>query len=360
MKKNIIIALLIALTVFIYFRQEDKNYYDMINAVSGATPLAIERRVPDEFSLTIDGLVKQEYRFTASALNGFASTRIRTKEFSPEGKFLGAYAYTGIPAFNILEGIAPEKETGAVFNQPLDILVKFISASGESRGFTFTELIMADDSLPVTLAYYRDPIIPTADKVKDTYDKNIYKEPLKGLRLIAPAEPDMSRYLDDIVKITYTTLPAPDDLLPARKKGTKCVSTGITCIDGEKTYQATLEYNQRITKNNWPLIGHGHGYEENVIAEGFELRSFLEGNFKDISPDDYFLFAACDGYRCLFSWNEIFANEKGKDIMIADKINGDLPKNGYRLAPTADFFNDRSMWGLAYVVRIKGSGSSPN
>ena len=352
MKKNIVIVLLIALTVFIYFRQDNKNYYDMINAVSGATPLAIARETPEGVSLTIDGLVKQEYRFNSSALNGFASTRIRTKEFSSDGKFLGAYAYTGIPVFNILEGIAPEKEADAVFNQPLDILVKFVSASGASVDFTFNEIIMADDSLPVTLAYYREPIKPTADNVKDTYDKNNMTEPLNGLRLIAPGEPDVSRYLDNVVKITYTTLPAPDALLPVRKKGPRCASSAITCIDGENTYQATFENVNRMVKDNWALIGHGHGYEENVEAEGFELRSFLNANFKDISPDDYFLFTACDGYRCLFSWREIFAVEKGKEMMIVDIINKELPETGFRLAPTEDFFNDRSMWGLSYAVRL--------
>lgn len=354
MKKNIIIILLIALTVFIYFRQEDKNYYDMINAVSGATPLAISRNAPDGISLTIDGLVKQEYRFTASALNGFASTRIRTREFSPDGKFLGAYAYTGIPVFNILEGIAPEKKADTIFNQPLDILVKFISASGKSVSFTFNEIIMVDDTLPVTLAYYREPVKPTSDSVRDTYDKNIFPEPLTGLRLIAPKEPDITRFLDDVVKITYTVLPAPDNLLPARKKGVKCASSAITCIDGERSYQGTFKKIPRIKKDDWVLIGHGHGYEEKVTAEGFELRSFLETNFNDLSPDDYFLFVACDGYRCLFSWREIFALESGKAIMIVDKINGELPETGFRLAPTKDFFNDRSMWAMSYVVRLTG------
>ncbi len=351
MKKNIAIVLLIAVVVFIYFRQENKNYYDMINAVSGATPLAIARDVPDGISLTIDGLVKQEYRFTSSALNGFASTRIRTKEFSPDGKFLGAYAYTGIPVFNILEGIAPEKRPGAAFNQPLDILIKFISASGKSVDFTFNEIIMADDSLPVTLAYYRAPVKPTTDNVKDTYDKNIMTKQLTGLRLIAPEEPDVSRYLDNVVRITYTTIPAPDDILPVRKKE-KCVSSGVTCIDGDNIYRATFENVPRMIKKNWVLIGHGHGYEKRVNAEGFELRAFLEANFKDISPDDFFLFVACDGYRCLFSGREIFVNERGKDMMIADTINDELPETGFRLASTADFFNDRSMWGLTYVVRL--------
>jgi hypothetical protein len=354
MKKNIIIALLIILAVFIYFRQEKKNYFDMVNAVSGATPIAIERDVPDGVSLLIDGLVKQEYRFDASALNGFASTRIRTREFLPDGKFIGAYAYTGIPVFNILEGIAPKKEKDAIFNQPLDILVRFISASGKSVGFTFNELIMVNDSLPVTLAFYREQVKPTAETVKDTYDKNIVKEPLAGLRLIAPSEPDVSRYLDDVVKITYTTLPAPDKLLPVRKKGAKCVSNALTCIDGGNTYQAIFENIPRIMKKDWILIGHGHGYEEKVDVEGFELRSFLTVNFKEITPDDYFLFVACDGYRCLFSWREVFAVENGKEIMIADSVNGKLPETGYRLAPTADFFNDRSMWGVVYVVKVNG------
>ena len=152
MKKNILILLLIVAVVFVYFRQENKNYYDMINAVSGATPLAVAREVPENISLTVDGLVKQTYNFSASALNGFAATRIRTREFSPQGEFLGAYAYIGIPVFNILEGIAPQKPKTAVFNQPLDILVTFTSADGKSVAFTFNELIMADDSLPVTLA----------------------------------------------------------------------------------------------------------------------------------------------------------------------------------------------------------------
>jgi DMSO/TMAO reductase YedYZ molybdopterin-dependent catalytic subunit len=131
MKKNLLIVLLIGVCVFIYFRQRDKNYYDMINAVSGATPLAISRDVPTDFSLTIDGLVKKKYKFSSSALNGFAPIRLRTREFSPEGSFLGAYAYTGIPVFNILEGIAPQKPLEAVFDQPLDILVEFSSSSGK-------------------------------------------------------------------------------------------------------------------------------------------------------------------------------------------------------------------------------------
>ena len=274
MKKNILILLLIAAVVFVYFRQEKKNYYDMINAVSGATPLAFAREVPDGLTLTVDGLVKQTYAFSASALNGFAATRIRTKEFSPQGEFLGAYAYVGIPVFNILEGIAPQKPENAVFNQPLDILVTFTSTDGKSVAFTFNELVMANDCLPVTLANHREPIKPTTDEVKDAYDKNRFTQPLEGLRLIAPKEPDVTRYLDNVVRITYSTLPTPDSLLPERCKGKTCISEALTCIDDQQPYPATLDEVKRIEKPHWALNGHGHGFEEVVKAEGMNCVLF--------------------------------------------------------------------------------------
>lgn len=68
--------------------------------------------------------------------------------------------------------------------------------------------------------------------------------------------------------------------------------------------------------------------------------------------DDFFLFVACDGYRALFSGREIFTTPDGEAMLIVDRLNGDTPTEGMMLAPTADYFSDRAMWGLAHVVRI--------
>jgi hypothetical protein len=67
------------------------------------------------------------------------------------------------------------------------------------------------------LHYHREPVKPTSDDVKDSYRGNIFSEELTGLRLISPGEPDVSRYLDNITHITYTTLTVPDDLLQSGK-----------------------------------------------------------------------------------------------------------------------------------------------
>jgi hypothetical protein len=352
MKRNITIAILLGLCIFIYLRQRDKNYYDMINAVSGATPLAIAVDVPDNISLTVDGLVKKEYHFSASALSGFASTRIRTREFTADGTYLGAYSYAGIPVFNILEGIAPKKPTDAAFSQPQDIVVVFTAASGRQVTFSFNELIMADDSLPVTLAYHREQIVPTADEVRNSYQKNRYTQNLSGLRLIAPGEPDVSRYLDHVERITYTVFDIPDQLLPPRAKGRRCASDSIRCIDGTDVWPATFNGVGRNMKSRWAILGHGHGYEKTVAVEGFDVRSFLKVNFKGAGAGDYFLFVACDGYRCLFSGREIFSIDTGRSMMIADRIDGQKPASGFQLAPPADFFADRSLWALSHVIRI--------
>jgi len=44
----LLIAVFLVVTGFLIVRQQDRNYYDLINAVSGATPLAVARDVPGD------------------------------------------------------------------------------------------------------------------------------------------------------------------------------------------------------------------------------------------------------------------------------------------------------------------------
>jgi len=123
--------------------------------------------------------------------------------------------------------------------------------------------------------------------------------------------------------------------------------------DDRSRFPARFETVARAVAPRWIRIGHGHGFDDMVRAEGFELRAFLSTNFPEADPDDFFLFVSCDGYRALLSGREIFATPEGAAMMIADRINGEPPPRGYLLAPTADYFSDRAMWGLAHVVWIR-------
>lgn len=344
----IVIILTAAFILLNVFKQRD-----YIDAFSGATPRALERKVPDGLSLTVDGKVKQTYHFTSHSFRLLAKARIRTPEVSPEGEILGAYIYTGIPVLYIMEGIVTEKNPSAAFDRPLDMVVIFTSSSGQTAYFSYGELTTAGDSLPITLAYHREPILPA--KNPENYTRNKYRENITGLRLICPREPGTARYLDNVVRMSLTLLSTPDRLLPAQKKNRDCSSTSIECIEDNNKWPALFENIPLKKISNWFRIGHGRGIKGDHLytAEGYHLPSFLKHNFPGCSAGDFFIFVACDGYRGLFSGSEIFRTTAGDSLLLLKTLNGKPPQGGITLGATADFFVDRCVWGVTHILRVK-------
>lgn len=355
-----------------------KNYLDIM-AVTGATPLALNESILPDVELKFEGMVKRDYVFSSDSLRALASTRVRVQEISPEGKFLGTYAYTGIPLSNLLEGIAPSplnrKENSKIDRikssidsklstdkgdyrfHPTDILVTFYSRNGKTSRFSYAELTFSDDRNPVLLAYHRKEL--KAGRDADKYDKNIYKDNIKGLRLVCPDDSDTSRYLDDVVKITYSTIPAPDSLLPVVKTfkeiktGKKCFSETINCIDGARVFALNLnEY--RIKKiDRWVRYSHGHGFENIYSAEGISFKEIIRKNFANINLNDFFLVAGCDGYRVLLSCREIFDTPDGESFLIIKKLGNGFPPGRLMFSVVKDFYSDRDVWGVTNIVRLK-------
>ncbi|MBN2079999.1 MAG: hypothetical protein JW838_13615 [Spirochaetes bacterium] len=350
MKPQFVSTLILAASVL--FTSGCGGNYAEIMAVTGATPLAIKETAPGGITLTVSGMVKREYRFTSKSLNAFAPTRIRTMEVSPGGEFEGAYAYDGVPIFNILEGIEPVKTKDAAFDRPLDMIVTFTSRSGKKSRFSYGELTMTDDRHPVTLAFSRKQVLPS--KNPELYTKNIHREPITGLRLICPREPDTGRYLDDVVSITLELLTAPDDLLPVMKKGSKCDAGDLVAVEGGKARKVSFTGISPAGVSRWVRIGHGQGYKGIASASGYDLRSFLEKQFPGAGPDDFYLFVGCDGYRVLFSGRELFLTRDGASCMIATVMDGKKARGNFTLAATDDYFVDRNIWGLSHVVHLRG------
>ena len=355
-----------------------KNYLDIM-AVTGATPLALSESVPADVELKFDGMVKRNYVFSSDALEAIASTRVRVHEISPEGKFLGTYAYTGIPLNNLLEGIAPSpldwKENSKIDRikssldkkmpgikeekrfHPTDILVTFYSRDGKTAHFSYAELTFSDDRNPVILAYHRKEL--KSGKDADKYNKNTYKDNIKGLRLVCPDDSDTSRYLNDVIKITYSTLPAPDSLLPVVKSfkeiksGKKCYSESIKGIDGNRAFSINLNEYQIKKVNRWVRFSHGHGFENIYSAEGISFRDILRKNFPNINLNDFFLVTGCDGYRVLLSCREIFDNADGESFLIIKKLGNGFPPGRLMFSAVKDFYSDSNVWGVTNIVRLK-------
>lgn len=323
-----------------------------IDAKSQATPLASKIPVPSNLSLKFLGEVKYNYLLTSTDLSKLPAVKIRTKEVSSEGKTLGTYIYHGIPVYHILEGIAPRKNKGAPFDRPLDLVVSFISRDGRESRFSYCELTMTDDNTPVILAYHRAQLLPT--KNPKAYTKNHYKDNISGLRLICPGDLYDSRYLDEVVAVRFFCPPTTDHLLPAQSKGKKCSSKILWCIENGKIKRSSLYNILQIVCKNWFRTGHGRGIKSSYLekATGYSLRQFISLHFNNCNSGDFFLFTACDGYRALLSWREIFQTVDGSRMILTIRRNSDNSIQDIRLACVADFFVDRNIWGLSHIERI--------
>ena len=136
------------------------------------------------------------------------------------------------------------------------------------------------------------------------------------------------------------------------KKGEKCGAPSLTCVSEGATRPARLSGLEPCSEKNWVRIGHGRGYKGVSSASGYGLRSFLRANFSGCGSGDFFLFVACDGYRVLLSGREIFSTREGESMFLADEVDGKRSSD-YMLAPSADYFVDRDVWGLSHVVILK-------
>ena len=317
------------------------------DAVSSATCPAIKKEIPEKFSIRVTGKVKRDYVLSREYLSTLSTVRVRTKEMTPDGKVMGAYFYQGIPLYFILDGITPQKDKSDSFDRPLDLVITFISESGSTSNFSYGELAMCDDNNPITLAYNRTQLLPSKDPEK--YKKNLYKAPLKGFRLICPGDLYDDRYLDNVIAVKLILIPTSDNHFPQLGKGKNCRSEKLYYIKDGKKLESSLVNVPLVTIPNWFRIGHGRGikFEKPETAEGYSLRTWLNKHFGDGKPDDFYIFAGCDGYRSIFSWSEIYRTENGGKMIL---LRG---KKGLTLGPVGDFFVDRDIWALSCVEKVK-------
>ena len=351
-KTALIIGLLLAVLLSITcFYQYEKDYASVM-AVTGATPIALKVNVPSGSSLTVKGMVKQDYVFDDDALGAFASTRIRVKEVLPYKKFQGAYIYTGIPALNIIEGIALKKPEGAPFDRPLDMIVTFVSRDGKKVHFSYGEITMSDDRFPVTLAYDRQELQPAELKKKEgkKYTKNLFPGNIKGLKVIAPRDRYTTRYLEDIVSVELSTPATPDAVLPKMVRGKKGTVPFLSCVTDGKVKRADFSGMKKDRMDYWVRLGHGQGYKGVSKVSGYNLRTFLKKNFPGCGNDNLFMFVGIDGYRSVLTGEEIFSVDNGGTHMIAIEMDGKRAQGNFTLTLMTDFFVDRDIWGLSHIV----------
>lgn len=330
------------------------TYGKYIDAFSGATPRALRHDPPRGISLEVGGRVEKPWRVTTRSLRLLAPVRIRTREVSPAGEILGAYIHTGVPVIHVLAGVDPKPPADEPDDRPLDLMVLFSNRDGESRLFTYGELVLVDDALPVTLAWKREPLVP--ERGAENYKRNRLGDELSGLRLICPGEMDTARYLDDVVRMTLVEAEFSRQRLPPVRKHFACRSHKVLCLVPGHSREALMHGFPRLERSGWFRIGHGLGIRADRLADvsGISMRLFLKRYFTDCRAGDFFLVCGCDGYRVMLSGREIFANPRGERFLLMDTVDGAPLENGIMLGAFGDFFIDRCVRGVSHIMKLDG------
>jgi hypothetical protein len=139
------------------------------------------------------------------------------------------------------------------------------------------------------------------------------------------------------------------------EKGKKCTGGAVICIEKEKQWPASQENLPLKEIKNWFRIGHGKGIRTDHLStvKGFPLPLYLKKNFPaGDDNNDFYIFVGCDGYRSIYSGREIFHTAAGENLLIVESIDGEIPGNGMSIAPVSDFFLDRGVWGVMYIVKV--------
>jgi len=301
-------------------------------------------------ALTIRGLVKQPLDLELKDLTKFSPYTVHLTEVTQDGKYHGAFTYIGVSLRYLLELSNIQKKNFKFF-KPIDLAIVIKNKEGKSIVLSWGEVFYKNPG-NIILAYYSIPIKPHFLNCDKCHRAEFIRSALNQLerkiefpKLIIAKEFFTGRCLEKVTSIKVVSI----DEATEYRKINKLYSNKI--IISERLSNKTLKI-KKLPKGNRvkvkvKMLGEGRGYHGIKEFEGIPLKNILQN--LSIKPDlnKVVIVYGIDGYRSVFSMGEIFLNSSGKNIIkniiIADKVNGQPIKNGgkFVLVSPEDNFVDR-------------------
>ncbi|KFC18084.1 hypothetical protein [Epilithonimonas lactis] len=130
--------------------------------------------------------------------------------------------------------------------------------------------------------------------------------------------------------------------------------------DNQKTIvtAADLSKYSKHTVDSIQITNHLKEYRSTIKnVKGVLLRDVLSKvSFKEKSPkvlsEYYIVCVAEDGYKVVFSWNEIFNTSVGDSVLIIPEIEG-RPKDGISTLSPTDFATGRRYVKMLKTIQLK-------
>jgi hypothetical protein len=335
MKSLQIISLMIIFTLGIYTvkSQEITNdFYDDAETfpLKGSTVIEItgETGTPDKIDMT-----------------GLPLRSLIIKEALPESesnRFVGAYRYDGYSLYDILNHSVLKKKNKAEFPPIIDMYIEVENDKGESVVISWGEIYYPVHRHEIIIATKVTRIVPS--KTKDLWTLPEQTKLIIGTDLLT------ERNISNPVKITIYS---SSEVYPVEKGMSPLFSRSIKVYEGDKFNEEITSTPATMIKMNYETIfyGRGRGIHSTTPFEGIILKEILEPDF-NITPEllrsGYFVIASVDGYRCVYTFSEIFnRNDQAEVLLVNDPENTD--GGAFRLFPAGDFFSDRAIKAVSEI-----------
>jgi hypothetical protein len=332
MKKNLsFISIILIIAGMNIQAQENNNFYDDEETYYLAGPLEIE----------ITGEVKTAGRVDLRSLTERSVIIKEAVTHQDSNRFTGAYRYDGYSLFDILNEFLPDKNNQEEFGPIIDLFVEVANEDGESVILSWGEIYYPAHLHEIIIATSVMRIVPS--KTKELWPLPEETKLIVGHDLLT--ERNITSPSKIIVHSASRSFQVNRDLDPL-------YSSKIVCHNGEQKSEITA-IPEDLPYQHYESVfyGRGRGIHSTTPFHGAMLKDVLPGdNKKDKQKlqKGYYIIAAADGYRCVYSYSEIFnRNDQSEVLLIEDRENMD--GGAFRFFPAADFFSDRAIKAVSEI-----------
>jgi hypothetical protein len=256
--------------------------------------------------------------------------------------FSGAYRYDGYSLYDILNHVVLKKKNEAEFPPIIDLYVRVENKDGESVIFSWGEIYYPVHRHEIIIATKVARIVPS--KTKELW-------PLpQDIKIVAGHDLVTERNISNPVKITVLSAGISYHV---NKEMNPLFSDHIRIISQDQNIAKLNSSADSLQHLKYETIfyGRGRGIHSTTPFYGIPVKDYLNPFFKMTRENlrsGYFIFASVDGYRCVYTFSEIFnRNDQSEVLLVEDAGNKD--GGMFRLFPAADFFSDRAVKAVSEI-----------
>ena len=332
MKKTIFTFCVMMSAMMGSYSQENNNFYDDAEtySLSGPTIIEINGEVAAPGTVDLSLLTERSVIVKEALLDGDSN------------KFIGAYRYNGYSLFDILNSFLPAKKNAGEFPPIIDLFVEIRNDQGESVVLSWGEIYYPIHLHEIIIATSVMRIVPS--KTKDLWPLPEHTKLVVGHDLLT--ERNIASPSVIIVHSASRSFEIFKGMSPMHKATFEvCGENGKLAEVGDTPGNfARLHYES-------VFYGRGRGIHSTTPFDGAMLKDVLGEWFprnRQNLTAGYFIVAAADGYRAVYSCSEVFnRNDQAEFLIIEDPQNQD--GGAFRFFPAADFFSDRAVKSVSGI-----------